>query len=270
MPEPAALYQTIDGGVSWRLIADDGNDIYAIKAYSPIDTGITGRYHTGMVFESPTDGWMAISSLDDGGGTLLHTIDGGHTWHPVTMMSASTTVTPITVTALVNCELFDLRLEAPGVLTLGAYCLDDNLVKTGFLYQTTNDGVTWQVNSLPANFINNYGAFQLYMMSATDGLAVGCDSPARVPDPKDCATVTPLPLAFYRTTDSGQTWTRSGPLPDVLRPAVSNASNATYAQFDFIDDHTGWAIDPTGKLLITVDGGKIWTPLNVKIENVGT
>ena len=262
--QPAILYQTTDGGSSWQRIADDGlHNFDGLGLLSDAVTGVTDMEHTGMIFESVNSGWMTVQTLEDSG-ALLHSTDGGKTWGVVKLQSAQSPQLPAAV--MPGCILSGLRVYTPGTITLLAVCRDQNNEQVGLLYRSIDDGKTWQSNPLPGNFIYSYGnaPLQVFMISSTIGWAVSCDVSSDVMNGPHCSDNDLYPaFSLYQTKDAGKTWFKNAPVPDSLRPGlpIGTADSRIFTKFNFIDDHTGWAIDPTGGLFATTDAGITWTAL---------
>jgi len=268
--QSALLYQTNDGGATWQLIADDG--VYehdhadhrgSVAPMNAAETGVTPYKHDQMIFESARSGWMTAwretgSAAD--GGVLLHTIDAGKNWHRVNLLSTQ----PMTE-VMYLCTLSGLNVFAPGSITLLSSCYDENTqLWQVLMHQTNDDGETWQHYPILANLLCANGLLQVLMISPTRGWSTGCDVST------DATPYGGNPLnafAFYRTVDAGKSWAKMALVPDALRPRPGEYGQLIAGKFDFINDHIGWAIDPTGNLFATTDGSVTWTALPLKIAS---
>ena len=127
---------------------------------------------------------------------------------------------------------------------------------TRMLYHSSDAGQSWQSKALPDNLFPFNDWPQLFMLNRTTGWALGCDTEVK---PADCnSSAAPF---LYKTADTGETWRKIGALPQALAPATFDYGVQIVPKFDFVDDQTGWAINPSGELLTTRDSGKTWTAL---------
>ena len=119
-----------------------------------------------------------------------------------------------------------------------------------FLYQSHDEGKTWEILSLPNNLTMTYARFNdgLAGRVRTDKNSWSCDDSSAVP-------------ILYQTVDGTKTWVKLAPLPDGLKPTTDANGSIWYPQFNFVDHLTGWAINHDDQLRTTTDGGKTWSPL---------
>lgn len=74
--EPKALFQTVDGGHSWRKIAWVG---FPVQDNHLTEAGLpSGGYVAGLFFLTPRRGWLPLAT-----GPVLETSNGGRSWQPV-------------------------------------------------------------------------------------------------------------------------------------------------------------------------------------------
>ena len=268
--QPAMLFQTGDGGDSWQMIADDGITIQNDRWGTPTapmskpDRGVTPFIHTGMLFESVNSGWMTVYQFEDSPdehGLLLHSVDGGKTWNPVT---ADAKQYPAGVMKI--CRNDNLSYYAPGRLAFMAQCYNNDTNTASTLwYHSTDDGKSWHSTPIPDVLTNPRVWPVLYSINANVAFALGCDIPGVAESPA-CPSNPSGALSLYKTIDAGKTWVAIGPLPDTIGLAIpSDGGSFNGPSFDFIDEQNGWAIDPAGGLETTTDGGKTWAALSTKI-----
>ncbi|MFN8448209.1 MAG: hypothetical protein U0521_06375 [Anaerolineae bacterium] len=145
---PSSLYQTIDGGLSWQMIADDGVNPHYNPNRDPLsspETGIIDAKHTGMAFDSPESGWITWSPFDPPYGDLRHSSDGGATWNNVDIPGD----TRLTDTGN-NCTLTNAQTFAPGSALFLAVCWNyEASAYQSWLYRTADAGESWQSSALP-------------------------------------------------------------------------------------------------------------------------
>lgn len=254
--ELATLYQTTDGGLTWLPVADDGNrPSGGGKPISQPESGLTDQGHLGLAFTSAQNGWLALSIIPNGDSfdVLRHTTDGGKTW------SAVSAPPMVPAVDLQECEISGLQAFPPASVTFLAYCtVTDNAAKPeAFWFRIDDTGQTWHRVQLPARIIMAERIVpRFFMLNATTGWLIGNDADT---GPLCCGSPYDVP-ALYQTLDTGKTWTKLAPLPDALKPTPGREVPALV--FDFVDDHTGWAVDKSGELLTTKDAGRTWSVLN--------
>jgi hypothetical protein len=261
--EPALLLQTSDGGLTWTPIADTGFDNNETMG------GLSPTLHTGMAFATSRLGWMTLYSAATEQGWLEQTDDGGRNWHGVDLSA------PGGYDGFSSCTISNPTVFGPTILALSVYCKS---AKGGeppmYLYLTKDGGLHWKVVELPENTLS-FGFFMPYnpqvnMINPMVGLLIGFK-------PKDSASATQAPTAspdeqqiqpvLYWTHDGGTSWVETAPIPDILGTLEPGTQTDFTDQFEFIDDHTGWAINSqSGSLLATRDAGKTWVPVDPVIH----
>src|SRR5262249_26640786 len=146
---------------------------------------------------------------------LRHTTDGGQTWADFALPADS----PVGKNQE-YCVLNDLQSVGTGKLDFAAFCPGEGALTnqmSGYLYQTEDDGATWQVHPLPADAAQPGGNTPqprvMTMLDSSTGWILACDLPA---DAQYCydPSVTPK---LEHTGDGGQAWTALAALPDSLR-----------------------------------------------------
>ena len=266
--EPALLYQSTDGGRTWKLIADDGIHPHTDStgpnaAPISLQNGITDQIHTGMAFESATSGWMTLSlSPDPMHASVMHTTDGGRTWTEVKVAPKATTGD-----VLDGCDISKLHIYSPGSITFLAFCLEGNYSKAeAFMFQTIDDGVTWESTPLPDKVMvagtPGVTVPQVFMVDASTGWLV---ADASTTDASNGGTEATIPVALYQTTDAGKAWTQLTLLPDAFTLVIDPKTFGLPGfEFDFLNERLGFAIDRSGKLWNTKDAGKTWMMMTPK------
>ena len=233
------LYATRDGGLNWHL--------QAVNA-APT-TWTTPKFYCyqwcgPMAFISQTTGWLAaVDSSNPPQRTLLVTHDGGSTWKPQSLPSATSYMScPCGANSFV---VFD-RLHAMFQIS------NQNLANV--LLVTVDGGTTWVARSLPGKAQAAVGFFDPQHGWAIAGsLAVLQD-----PQPPASWTSPNLPLPLYRTDDGGVTWR---PVQTTLQ---LQSKDGRVGILYFVDELNGFAtrqaaFDQPRQLLKTTDGGRTWT-----------
>ncbi len=230
-----------DSGASWSQISSgSGNDLRRVG------------------FATALDGWVS------GGGTILHTTDGGDTWKhqpgpSLTPFQAIFSTGPsdvypfspdhaamrwnrgnliITNDGGENWVLADQNESWPGgriyVGDPGVY-YKFNLEAGGpKIYKTADGGTSW--SSINANIPYVFDAgdivYDFYFHDDLNGWIVGS------------------PNIALRTQDGGLTWDRTPNIVRLPRPV--------YRRVRFATPETGWIIGSYGLILRTTDGGDTW------------
>jgi photosystem II stability/assembly factor-like uncharacterized protein len=226
------LYRTSDGGLTWTLISSDP----ASGALKPASCQARYGSLSGIVFSSTTTGWLGVYQCASSR-YLLVTRDGGTTWALQSM--------PMPWSSLPY--FID---QNNGFITVSD--------STGFRFQlasTSDGGLTWTVRG-PLPFVPNVVPANPQKVDSCGGVTFVDPTHGWCVMGRVSASDTHLDL--YRTSDGGQTWLRTGAVPDsgTLR---------------FIDTNTGFLStykDSTLSawlLFKTVDGGATWTRIATTI-----
>ena len=188
---------------------------------------VTSPQLTQFHFVNENDGWATTQAM------ILRTHDGGRTW--------------VNATPQVNAQFGYISAVFLDAQTAWAL-LPVNYFDSGTLYQTSDGGLTWKSIAVP------FAAASLQVLDAHTaiamaGLGAGAGSQA---------------VAFYKSTDAGQTWTRLF----VNDPTVTGSSNSLplggdKGGFAFNNAQSGWVggsipVDNEIYLYHTQDGGATW------------
>ncbi len=241
-PEPrsAALYRTVDAGVSWIRTA--------LPAW--------GRVH----FIDWAHGWLLASqqTADERAihHTLFRTVDGGATWSAAYRTTQRTTIQPNVQVG--DCQWIGVSFLTPSRGFAGLTCPDG---RTPQMDVTNDRGSTWHriavaAPPLPSGVLMSFSAWQPVFGSAVEGSAL---VEACIGDGTACSYY----AALDRTVDGGRTWV-SGPM---VYPGSGGMALLP-------DGLHGWlpfgCLQPCGHqttMLRTDDGGQHWTqfPLPVRL-----
>jgi len=238
------LAATQDGGETWQPTNPPPSESYTFLAYPEaqtawaLRTGATHRDFEGFRYlEVPW--WLEV------------TTDGGQTW--------LTRTVPMPLDARLGQE------TGPGIFYLDGVGLCDFVAPVfnsasvwklavgcehqGWMYTTTNQGMTWAISALPDGSLIRGAHF----LSPSVGWILLWD---QLGSPRS---------RLYLTTDGGETWT--------LLKHTEWAS----AQLNFVDAGIGWAVTSTcaeiscdrleasTALVRTTDGGRTWEVLQPQI-----
>ena len=203
-----SIAATADGGQSW-------------SGTGPIPGAIGLVVPQGMAFPTPSDGWLLDGSA--GASVLLHSTDGGQSWHEVL---PTTSPYPLQGVSFVSPNV------GYGLGVVG----DLNKV-----LKTTDGGQHWSpVGTLPVQnpmtYMGNSSFSTITFATATAGFAVGTDG------------------HIYQTSNGGQTWNQVnlqyGQYGYDAVYFVSRDTGIAVSTFNPQQDQ------------ITTDGGKHWTQSN--------
>jgi len=220
--DAVVIYRSTDGGRRWSLVA---------RTPSLVGSGVglggltTYCDKSGLVFASPSDGWLT-EYCNGGPPGFLTTHDGGSSWTrqalPVSPASCpdGCGVSPPTF------------FGSTGFLTLEA--------TAPMLFVTHDTGATWARVSLPAN-LSRFSTVQF--VDARHGFVVPGNPAGGVTG-----------QVLYTTSDAGATWA----------PVHCDIGFNQYETFDFVSPEAGTIWIQAGDILgltpiyRTSDGGRIW------------
>jgi photosystem II stability/assembly factor-like uncharacterized protein len=254
--QPIKIQHTSDGGVSWQT--------------ATINNITGGLAEDTLRFINPQQGWLLTSEAE---GMLHYTVniyrttDGGQSWTNVS--------NPLRWTAPSGLSFSGTQIGWSGLYWPGP---------TLQVQKTANGGKSWQQLQLPtpAGITNE----QIGDTTTTAPVLIGANGllPAHI---NMNTNVRQVRLVLYTTHNSGTTWT-AGTLANFDSNDVyaldtqhvwaeetnsntlhiSSDGGKTWAQrvqtpqhfgeLSFVDTHNGWAIDDTGHLYQTTDGGTNW------------
>ncbi|HZV75647.1 MAG TPA: hypothetical protein VFF79_18195 [Conexibacter sp.] len=221
------IFQTLDGGNAWRLVASDGRAIRALW------------------FADATHGF-AVGN----GGLVLRTDDGGATWTPKNLAVGGVDYTSIRCTGTQLC-----------LLTTGA---GTQLVRTADAGDTAGTVVTASTDPIYAaafaspTRVSGAGDHGATVVSDDAGVRFepiggrisGTFTALRAGGAKDTAFAPGAGGALAKTTDGGRTW-RTGNVP----------TTADLLDVSFPSATAGYALDVDGGLFRTDNGGATWKTL---------
>lgn len=183
-----------------------------------------------------------VAASGDGSATPLQlfsrTTDGGATWTSLSW-NASPDFSPSGISAVDSMTAYVLAYNA----TVGS---------GGGLFKTTDGGVTWDTVA-PSTIFPSVNSFPdlVHFWDAANGVLMG--------DPENNY------FEIYRTSDSGQTWTRI-PQADIAAPLSG--------EYGLINAYTVWGSHiwfgtNLGRVYMSADSGMTWTASSV-VTNVNT
>jgi photosystem II stability/assembly factor-like uncharacterized protein len=246
---------TTDGGATWEVIGH-----VSFSGFNGF--GVTlGTYSRSLVFADSLHGWLVPNSgVDSGTAALLTTLDGGRTWHGLTLEL------PAGSSGLVSANaprlfgdgtgILPVTVQAPGPLPQGP-----EPPSTIYIYSTADGGLTWG---------NPRRLFPADSPQATETV-VGIEGIWDFMDAKHW-------WVTNQTGTGGGPW---APRPHLLVTADGGRTWKTYdnspniSDLFFVSPTTGWAEDQTqalfgnniNGLIRTTDGGAHWT--RVQVPTVG-
>ena len=231
---------TSDGGQTWEETNPPPGSGYAFMAYpnAMAAWGIRAGY-------AKTWGGTFLSTPI----RVVSTSDGGRTWVSRTMpLPAGVEVAhDFEQGPYLNegeCNLVSPVYSSTAIWKLAVTC-DDH----GWMYTTANQGKTWIISALPAGG----EAVELQFINPRMGWLLTRDKLDRSQS------------HLYQTTNGGQSW------------MLLKRTGWTDAQFDFLDDQTGWSVSSScpevfcywyeyvTALVKTTDGGQTWQALEPRL-----
>jgi photosystem II stability/assembly factor-like uncharacterized protein len=252
--QPAApgpsLYRTTDAGATWSHVT-------GLTGLTGVGPGGMWGYTSGvgdttLEFADSQHGWLALGVEQTANPSLLETMDGGKSWHGVTIVETPAPVVGQQVVLGYPILLGNGHALLP---VFFGHRVDPNnfSITHRYVYASADGGLTWtNPVALSANGVeptgNEWQNFYLdanhWWFTAINQRSAG--EPVAQSGP-----------AIGRTSDGGKTW-------QLFRP--SNAP--TILQMTFTDAGHGWALAVTGPdntniLLRTTDGGAHWRQVQV-------
>ncbi len=228
------VYRSTDGGASWtRTLTDDSDtDSPPIKpdGVPPIKT--TGAFDAAPGVAGT---WFATVHGDDpahAGGNIFKSTDDGVSW--------SRLGNGLPTTGNGRTEIATAPTDRNRVYAVTSSTLPASYGNLQGIYTSTNGGSTWTTLPTPTPEIEvcSFGSSGLGACIKRLTIAV---------DPTDAAVVVFGAIAAYRSTDSGQTWTRT------------NIGHS---------DYTSFAFDSVGRTWVANDGGVFRRATDGSLENL--
>lgn len=216
------LFRTDDGGLTWQLMPD--GYLYRVSGLDFID-----RSHGWATISYPLGYSPALS--------LARTADGGETWE------VGDVPLPDDPGNLADCRVHSpaMRSATAGELTVS--CTTRDLEPAWFRYQTTDDGRSWRIQSIPDQpdqYVSSLTGWKL--QTAPDEMQGGEQG---------------LTCILRWTQDGGRSWSET-------------AAMGCDTQLDFVTSQMGWAlktVEPgVTQLQRTADGGHTWEPVHPTTE----
>lgn len=256
---PGVIVKTTNNGTSWTQILPVSGEIDGLQAvcFTDVNTGFAGGwnnyfikttnggttwtdvsvgndiwYFTDIKFWDEDNG-VAAAKMNDGGGKIFVTADGGNVWTVATGISAEPYGVDYADANTLYAVCSDSKVYkssnggsswssvyTAGGLVFGVSFYDANFGvvggEDGAIYATTDGGSSWSTFS--TGYHNFWAAY------AFDG---------------DSAYVGGTDEDIYKTVDGGTTWTL----------AYNGTSSSTLYKIDFTENETGFACGSQGKML---------------------
>ena len=219
-----------DGGII-RKTTNGGETWQTQNSYSTLSL-------TAVRFLTPSLGWIA------GGNTILKTSNGGDDW-TITVVPGATNLNYLYftdsnhgfATSYYQSLLFQ---TSDGGLTWTSQNFNNDLRDISFvnssigwiiaenqkIIKTTDGGISW-----PTSIFTSFQARKLFFLDSMSGWATSSGS-----------------NQIWKTEDGGFSW--------LLQ--YSSTSTSTFTDIVFISPNWGWAVDVTGNILKTSNGGTTW------------
>jgi photosystem II stability/assembly factor-like uncharacterized protein len=257
---PGDLYRTDDGGANWRQVNSTEGNPYEGDPYTQAEFERRHPYlHPyplcgGLIaFRNASTGWLWGSVVSTTPGFLSISRDGGLNWQvqtlPLPSLLHDGRMVPVGLPHFFPMDGKDGIVEAE-------FCPTDSRA-TNFctvIYRTHDGGLNWQ----PTTAVKYRGVWDF--ISPRKGWIWSAEA-------HNTGSTAPVKGILYRTDDGGASW----------RPVKAEKSLEEYlthgediVQLDFVDDKYGWVIARDGhnltQLLQTIDGGKTWNIVQMKIQ----
>ena len=233
---PSDLYDTIDGGAHWHLVAST----FSTRPKTSRPT-LPPNLKTGVTFQSPTQGWIAsVNSYYYGSQpspVLSRTTNRGHSWTWAILPREPGTGSPIG-----NPPEFFPVTGRHGLIPLvsSPFTPSTHLAQTRHIvwYQTNDRGIHWErVGQIMQPTARHSRGLDISFISASHGWILWSQG-----------------RHLWHTRNGGRTWT-TWTIQTPEHPGVHVAG------IDFLTAFYGWAVSIHGHLWSTADGGRIWTPI---------
>lgn len=217
-----AIFTTQDGGQTWQQTVNPNTH-----------AELQGCTKSGLVFTSPTDGWLSGNCPGLMPNLFFYqTTDGGATWAPVPL-PAEESLGLEDYNAMGNrCGISQLTGQETATIRflLSCYGEEQNTFQS-YLGISTDQGKSWQYAPLPV------ANATFHFISEKEGWLAGSEEL----DPQAAKTV-------FHTLDGGQSW-------ESLNQALQGD------QIEFVDSQNGWIVSRTSEtkfLMYSTDGGSTW------------
>ena len=228
-----------------------------------------------VYFTNTSLGWAV-----GGGGTILHTSDGGATWAP----QASGTISWLRAVHFFNdqfgwavgnggtilhttdggnlwtIQAADTNYDLRSVCFINAdsgWAVGINYdIYYGVVLRTTNGGNEWLATTGPGESL-----WSVYFIDASNGWVSGALSTAgqhrregnpERPGPSIGDRTSGGAALLARTTDGGLSWTQ----------VLMDYSLFYYWSVRFLNDDLGWVVGSAGRILRTTNGGSVWSAVS--------
>ncbi len=221
------IFRSDDGGERWQLVMDE----YRYRADSPMPGPVDG-----MDFVDPQHGWATESHPYVSGVRVYWTADGGESWRRQELPQPEEDPDYLLDT---SCRGLSPTLFSRA---MGAVWVDCEHRDRDFIYLTRDEGVSWDINALPADF----DAASVAIIDQNRLFAIGwwiewVEGESQI-----------LGSELYRSGDGGSHWT-----------LIAEMDWAGTLQF--LDERHGWAFGGSEAepfLMRTSDGGHSWRRLS--------
>ena len=250
--EPGILYHSADSGQTWQIVNsgqwfDEKDSLKSESDWAQPHLPFCGS----ILFRNNSPGWLVGSYASTTPSYLFASVNGGKDWKGQTLPFPTSSEPG-------RMEPSGLPRFFPSDGKKGVIQGDfvpQNRVSTNLptvIYHTRDAGMSWQPG---APILGGRCASSFY--NATEGWLWRDESfwnsrPARG--------------TLFRTHNGGVSWTEikaQQSLADILKPGLQ------VRQLEFVDDQCGWAValgnTLQAQLLHTIDGGKTWTNVPVRM-----